>query len=371
MKFYINKKDLYNSLKICNSLVDNSTSNPYIQCIYIEANKNKLTFITTNGLISCKSEIENVNIISEGKILVKSKLLFNIIQKFKNEEFFFEKVDNSILNIRTDFFDSNITIIEDEKYPNINFDYNNWKEITFPNLIFKNIFSKIIHSVSQNKEKPSVLNGVLLESKNGILSIAATDSYKLSYLSYEYKGEEFKIILDSSLFLFLSNIFDVKEDIKMYISNNNFILKINNFLFAAKLIEGDYPNVINIIKSPRENFTIINRKELIEALERGMILTMVDKKPIVKINFNENSMILNFKSTNTDLYNSSKEIINISSFYGIEMTFLLNANFLLNLLKVVDNDLVKISNSKENKPLIITDDKNENFIQLLLPLRNI
>ena len=140
MKFYINKKDLYNSLKICNSLVDNSTSNPYIQCIYIEANKNKLTFITTNGLISCKSEIENVNIISEGKILVKSKLLFNIIQKFKNEEFFFEKVDNSILNIRTDFFDSSKTPFKTDGFSL--FCETEW--IIFEKIFLKIKFGKVI-----------------------------------------------------------------------------------------------------------------------------------------------------------------------------------------------------------------------------------
>lgn len=368
MKFLIQKREIYESIKVCNSIIDNTISTPYIQGLYMCAKNDKLTLITTNGFISSKSEITNVKIIEEGSVLIKSKLINSIIQKLKYEEIFFEKIDNSVIKIKTESFDSNINIMDDEQYPNINFDTDNWKEIDIPSTIFKDTMNKVIHSVSQSKDKNSILSGVCFESKEGVLSIVGTDSFKLSYLSYKFDGPEFKIVLDYSLFNFLSEIVNNYDVIKMYLLNNNVVIKIGKFYFSSKLMDGEYPDVSNIIKSPKDNFSIVDKKSLIEGLERGVILAMVEKKPIVKIDFKENNITLNFKSIELG---SSQEIIKIQGFHGNEMSFLLNTTYLISLLKVIDNEIIKISNFKENKPIFITDDKNSNFIQLLLPLRNV
>lgn len=368
MKFIINKKEMFESIKVCNSIIDNNITSPYIQGMYIKAEKNKIIIITTNGFISSKSElINNIKVIEEGSFLIKSKLFFSIMQKLKNEEILFEKVDNSVLKIRTESFDSNINIMDDEQYPNINFNYLEWQEIIIQPIIFKSILNKIIHSVSQNKEKVSVLNGVCIQSKENKLHIVGTDSFKLSYLSYDFEGPEFKIVIDSNVFLLLSEIISFNENINLYISDNNIMIKIGNFIFSTKIIDGEYPEIKDIIRSPRDNSLLVSKKDLIEALERGIILAMVEKKPIVKIDFKKDLLMLNFKSIELG---SSEEKIKVSEFKGNEMSFLLNATFLITLLKAIDSEEVSISSSKDNKPIIITNKSEENFIQLLLPIRN-
>ncbi|MDE5553120.1 MAG: DNA polymerase III subunit beta, partial [Malacoplasma sp.] len=279
-----------------------------------------------------------------------------------------EKIDNSILKIKTETIDSNINLLDDEQYPIISFIYEGWEEIQLSPTIFKNIQTKIIQSVSQNKEKISVLNGVLISVKDKNMEIVGSDSYRLSYLLFKCSNSNFNVIIDSYILTILADVVDHSNNINLYISENNIIIKFKNYTFSTKVIEGDYPNISNIIKSPRLNSCLINKKELAEALERGMTIAATERKPIAKLNFSESQLNIVFK--NIDLGNS-EEKISVEKYEGKEMTISVNAFFLISLLKAVENDYVTISTSDENKPIIITDEKEQNFIQLLLPVRNI
>ena len=241
MKIKIEKKSLVNLVKMCNSIIDNLTSSPIIQGIYISAKNNKLSFTSTNSIISIRSETlkdDECQIIEEGSILVKSKTFFSIIQKLKNESILLEKIDNSILKIKTETFDSNINLLDDEQYPIISFTYEGWEEIQLSPTIFKNIQTKIIHSVSQNKEKISVLNGVSISVKDKNMEIVGSDSYRLSYLLFKCSNSNFNVIIDSYILTILADVIDHSNNINLYISENNIIIKFKNYTFSTKVIEG-------------------------------------------------------------------------------------------------------------------------------------
>ncbi|WPL40794.1 DNA polymerase III subunit beta [Malacoplasma iowae] len=195
MKIKANKNAILNVLKFNNSIIDNTVSSPYIQGILIEAIDNKVYLTSTNSFISAKTTIDKgIQIIEEGKLLVKSRVFFNIISKLKNEEIIIEKVDNSVLKIKTESFDSNINIMDEQQYPNINFDYHDWNEIILPPITFKSAITKIMQSVSQNREKVSILNGICFHGENDKLEVYASDGYKLSFYLLNTKDKISKLL---------------------------------------------------------------------------------------------------------------------------------------------------------------------------------
>ena len=124
MKIVISKKQLMESIKICNSIVDNTSFTPIFLGIFIEVLDNHVRFTTTNGTISVNSVVyknEECDILEQGVVLIKSKSFFSIISKLKNENITLEKVDNSVLKIKTSTFDLNTNIMDDAQYPSINF----------------------------------------------------------------------------------------------------------------------------------------------------------------------------------------------------------------------------------------------------------
>lgn len=372
MKIIINKKHLLENIKICNSIIEPSNYSPIFLGLFIEVLDDHVRFTSTNGVISVNSTIyknDDCNILSQGAVLVKSKSFFSIIQKLKNENITLEKVDNSVLKIKTSTFDLNINIMDDSEYPSINFSYLNWKEIDIPAIVFKKILGKIKQSVNNNKEKPSIFSGVCFISNNEkeILEVIGTDTFKLSYYCFKYKGGDFKFVLDIELIQLFLDLIEFNSLVKIYLSDNNVIIKINNILISSKLLEGDYPNINGIINSPKINKYVISKKEMIEALERGIVVSSSEKKPIAKTNFDKSIMKLSFRSA--DLGNSEEEITCTSSSQQEHTTISFNASFMIALLKVFENDIINIYTSSENKPIVLEDEKEENFIQLLVPIK--
>lgn len=368
MKIKINKNILINNIRILNSLPFNFTSSPIIQSILIKADKDKVDFILTNGLTSIKVSIkENISILEEGNVLIKSKIFFSIISKLKDEEIIFEKIDSSVLKIKTSSFDSNLNILDDEQFPIINFNYDNWNCVELKSIIIKDVYSKLMQSVSINKERSSVFNGIFFNSDGKILNIVSSDTYKLSALNYVFENKVFKFIIDYQIINLINDNLHVADNIFFYFLENDLIIKFKNLLIATKLIEGEYPNVIPIINSPKLNKLSISKKEFLGALERGLIFSDSEKKPISKINFFKDNTEILFNSI--ELGNSMEKISNLF-FNGNDLSILINAQFLISLLKVFLSDKINIETSTETKPIILTSDDEENFIQLVLPLRN-
>lgn len=373
MKIVISKKQLMESIKICNSIVDNTSFTPIFLGIFIEVLDNHVRFTTTNGTISVNSVVyknEECDILEQGVVLIKSKSFFSIISKLKNENITLEKVDNSVLKIKTSTFDLNTNIMDDAQYPSINFSCLNWNEINLPASIFKKVSNKIKQSVNNNKEKSSIFSGVcfLSNKEKETLEIVGTDTFKLSYYCFNYKHEDFKFVLDINLIELFLELLDFNSNVKIYLSENNVIIKINNITISAKVLEGEYPNIYPIINSPKINKYIISKKEFIDALERGIVVSSSEKKPIAKINFSNSTMKLSFKSI--DLGNSEEEVTCTAVNKEDHITISFNASFMISLLKTFDNDILNIYTSSENKPIILEDEKEPSYIQLLVPIKS-
>lgn len=372
MKFIINKKKLFETIRICNSISDNLSSSPDFLGTLIEAENSKLKIISTNGLISIKSTInsdENLNILNGGKVLVKTKTLFTVLSKLKNEMINFEKVDNSVLKIKTDYFDSNINILDDEKYPNINFNFSDWNEIEIPSIVFKKAITKIKHAANLNKEKINIMSGICFTSnkEKKILEVTATDSYKLAYYKFKSDLNDFKFVIGIDLIDLFEEILQHNQNVKIYISNNNIIFEIDKFLISSKMIEGEFPNISRILTLSKTKKANISKKILMEALERGIVFSSSDKRSIAKLKFHSENLEISFNSP--ELGNSKEKIIIESNIFE-ETEIVLNANFLLSLLKVFDNDKISLEFEDGLKPITLKDEKEENFTQILIPIRS-
>ena len=372
MKVIINKNKLLESLKLCNSISENINTTPVFLGTLIEVKENFISLTSSNGLISIKSKIEkseNCNILSNGNVLVKTKTLFSMISKFKNENIILEKIDNSVLKIKTETFDSNINIMDDEQYPDINFAYKDWKEITIPAIVFKKTILKVKQAVNNNKEKPNIMSGICFISnkKDSVLEVIGTDSYKLAYLKFNSKLEDFKIVIDVSLIELFLELLNVNTIVNLYLSNNNIIFKINDVIISSKIIEGEFPSINRIISIPKENKIIVSKKAILEALDRGMILSSSEKKSITRLGFSPNKLEIAFNSIELG---NSKEIIKIDSTELKKPEFILvNTNFLISILKVFENDEICIEFQDSLKPISFTDPKEQNFLELLVPVK--
>ena len=84
MKFNINQQDLQQALGYCQGVIEKRSTLPILSNILLEAYNSKLKITATDLDLIFINEINDVEVIEEGKTTTTSSTLYDIIRKFSS-----------------------------------------------------------------------------------------------------------------------------------------------------------------------------------------------------------------------------------------------------------------------------------------------
>ena len=373
MKVIINTKILTEKIQLASNTLDTSGINPILAGILFNVANNSITLISSNN--NCYSQIsidKGIKIESEGKFLVKGKMILDILNSLKSNEVTLEIIDESVLRIYNNTFSCNLNILDVTSYPAISFYYTDWLKFTLSNSFIKKINNKLSNFVATTPGSNIVLTGICIDSnnENNLIKAVATDSFHLAFYQEDYNGPKFKFIIDTKILNFLNNLIeDNKEsEVFFWLNNNKLIIEFNKNLFFFKLSENEYPSVYKTLESNYTNSFEVDRSQLNDALNRALPLIQNDRNSTVKITIANDKISISTKSIE---FGDTFEEIEISNTnISSEFEFLLNIRFLNHILKVFDDQIVTFNFTGNNRPILITNKKDNNLKFLVLPLRN-
>ena len=145
-------------------------------------------------------------------------------------------------------------------------------------------------------------------------------------------------------------------------TSNHIVFEFDNTVVVSRLIEGEYFKVDQMLSNDYETKVRINKKELLNSIDRATLLVKEgDKKPII-INIGDEVMELKIKSQ----IGSMDEEIYINK-EGKDLLIGFNPKFLIDALRVIDNEEVVLYLMNAKAPCFIKDDE-ESYIYLILPV---
>ena len=145
-------------------------------------------------------------------------------------------------------------------------------------------------------------------------------------------------------------------------TNNHILFEFDNTMVVSRLIEGEYFKINQMLSSDYETKVVINKKEFLDSIDRANLLIREgDKKPII-INITDGSLEVKVQSA----IGSLNEDIDINK-EGKDIMIGFNPKFLIDALRVIDDETVDIYLVNPKAPCFIRD-KEENYIYLILPV---
>ena len=84
MKFSVNQQELQKSLGYCQGIIEKRSTLPILSNILLEINNGHLTVTATDLDLIFINEINDVEVIEEGKTTTTSSTLYDIIRKFSS-----------------------------------------------------------------------------------------------------------------------------------------------------------------------------------------------------------------------------------------------------------------------------------------------
>lgn len=240
--------------------------------------------------------------------------------------------------------------------------------LNFSSDILKKIFEKTAYAASSNMSRHT-LTGVNLKYHFGYLEATATDSYRMAkYTVAANLGNDFEMTVpQKGLAIIESAIMKDGENIKIASDNEHAIIVSNdNTFIKSRIISSSFPDVSRLIPTSFILAIKINRKELLAALERTLFIK-TDRMTAVKFSFDGAGATLENRSQEVG---SSHETLHVTYEEGAGEKFSIsfNAEYLIDALKPMTSENVKLSFSGELKPALITDD-DPLSLNVVMPVR--
>ena len=367
MKFKCSKEDLIIGLNNVSRTVTSKTTMPILEGVLIETYDNNIK-LTTNDLEIGSEYIIRADIESSGSTVVDLKTFNEIIRKIESEEITFE-IENNIFIIKSTSGVFKLLTMNPEEFTRIPV-FNVEKEIQVSEKMFKDMVKKTVFATSSDQNRP-VYTGALIDVIDDVINIVAIDGFRMAVRKeYLEKNSDFKAIVPAkSLTEIVKTLSDLDENImRIGINKNQALFRMGPCTVVSRIIEGDFLNYNSIIPSQTDTKVRIARKSLLESLERVSIFSREvsekDKKVPIKINMNLDLFQISCVSVTGD----AKEKVN-AVVEGKELEIGFNPRYLLEALKVIDDDEIELHFTSNVLPLIIKPITGSGYVYMVLPVK--
>ena len=152
------------------------------------------------------------------------------------------------------------------------------------------------------------------------------------------------------------------ETVTLYITDNHIIFEFGQTTVVSRLIEGEYFRIEQMLSPDYETKISINKKELLNCIDRATLLIKEgEKKPII-MNITDNFMELKINSA----IGSMNEDIDIEK-DGKDIIIGFNPKFFIDALRVIDDEEITLYMVNPKAPCFIKNDEGS-YIYLILPV---
>ena len=351
-------------LNTVSKAVATKTVKPILECILLEAHNGELKLTANNLNLGIETFIE-CTILEEGTIALNSKLFTDIIRKMQDSDIDIESSNDYKTTIICEKSRYDIPCWSGEEFPEL-MSVNKEKSIVISQLGLKDIIRQTIFSVSDN-ENSKLMSGELFEVKDNVLSVVSLDGHRISMRKVNLKDDNSDVsaVVPGKTLQEISKIIngDAEEDVIIYFADKNMSFEFGKTRVVSRLIEGEYFKIAHMLSMDTSLMVKANRNELMGCIDRASLLIQeTDKKPIIVNVKNDNNLYIRL-DTNIGSLNEEMEIEKD----GGEIIIGFNPSFIMDALRVIDDDRVNIYMKDSKSPCLIKDADNT-YIYIVLPI---
>ena len=204
-----------------------------------------------------------------------------------------------------------------------------------------------------------------VEDKN-YLTAVATDSHRMSIskIRLEEKIEFEPIILPKKTIYQLCALLDGYDgDVKISNVKSKIKFELKNSILISKLIDGKFPNYIQVIPKNNQKKMETNLKSFLGSIDRVASVSL-DKKDGVKFKLSNDILNLSVNNTNSG---DGNESLNVKFNHDLEISF--NSRYLIDVASQLDGEKIELFLNDTGSPALIKDPGDFDSIFVVMPMK--
>lgn len=369
MLLKINRDMLLKPLMLITGFVEKKQSLPILSNIYIKKTGNTLVMIANDMEIQASITVNGEMIGEDFVLTLPAKKLQDILKSFSDSAQVTIEIEHSRVLIKSNRAKFILHSVSADHYPLIRINTELEGQFIVDQGLFKSLIGQVQYAMA-DKDTRVFLNGMLLEIKNHVLNLVATDAHRLSLVSTTLDGgsRDYNVIIPRKTIIELYRLLEenTKHPLIVKIFANQVHFETEDKQLTTKVIDGKYPDYERVIPLNNNNLCLINRELLLNAVERVSVIG-IDK--LKTINFELSNNKLDLSCINEESEESRDQIdIEYSSEQTLKLSF--NVNFIRDLLSNTHAPSLQWAFFDSQRSVLVTIPNDPNFKAVVMPLRN-
>ena len=369
MKFNLNQQDLQKSLNYCQGVIEKRSTLPILSNVLLDASDSKLTITATDLDLIFINKISNVEVLEEGKTTTSSSIMYDIVRKFSSgKKINFSNIGENKLHLESEKSVFNLNCISPSEFPLTDENFNQ-NEFFIKSKKFLKLLNKCKFSVS-NDETRHYLSGIFFHQTQVedkvYLTAAATDSHRMSISKVRLDQKiDFEpiIVPKKTIYQLCSLLEDYEGEVKISNIKSKIKFELNNSILISKLIDGKFPNYIQVIPKENQKKLVVDLKPFLDSVDRVASVSL-DKKDGVKFNLTKDTLNLSVNNTNSG---DGKESLGVKFDHDLNVSF--NSKYLIDVAAQMDGDKIEIYFKDSGSPALIKDPGDFDSIFVVMPMK--
>lgn len=363
MKLHFLQADLAESVNIVLKAVPSKTTMPILECILIDASGSDIR-LTANDMELGIETVVKGTIEERGRVALDAKILSDIVRKLPNSMVTIDSDEKDLTSITCEKAKFDIPGRNAEEFAALPMiDKNEY--ISLSQFSLREVIRQTIFFIAPN-ENNKLMTGELFEIRNGVLKVVSLDGHRIAIRNLELKNScpDRKVVVPGKTLTEISKILsgEMEEQVMIYFDYNYLLFEFGRTIVLSRLIDGEYFRIDQMLSSDYETKVILNRQSFISSIDRATLLVRESDKMPVILDIRDDVMNLQI---NTVLGSMDEETAITKTGKDIVIGF--NPKFLLDALRVIDDEEVTLYFINAKAPCFIKDDAGK-YIYLILPV---
>jgi DNA polymerase III subunit beta len=365
MEFQIEKNVFLKSIQKVQAVVERKNALPLLSNVRIVAEKDAIEMNATDLEVGIRDTIA-VDVADTGSITVSAKKLYEVLKELPEENLTFKVEDNFWISISCGSSKFKLVGMSDEDFPRLpDFEESNFIPVSSD--ILDMLTRKSVYAVSHDENR-RVLNGVFFTVSGDMVRMVATDGHRLAYVESPNQTQlpEFEIIIPQKGVREIQRMISSGiEELHFGIMENHVVFKVENEMVLTRLVDGKFPDYTKVIPETCDTEIQFDKDSLYNSLRR---VSLFSDLKVRGVKFEVDSKRLQI-SASTPEYGEAKDQLPIE-YDGDAFSVGFNVNYVLELLRTVDSEIVVMKIGDPSGPIIFKpgDCEECSYFSVVMPM---
>lgn len=325
---------------------------------------NQLVVTGTDLDLTVRTTVDVIGI-EDGSVVVPAKLIVDAIRSLEPGAVTINTTDENVeislgrarFNLRT------FSVLDYPKLPPV---AGPMAQIPASELL--GALNQVVRAAATDDTRP-LLTGVLFTHHEGVLRLVATDSYRLAFRDVVGVGplSTDDLLVPARALTELqrsAGSTNPEATVGVTLTDSEVCFVVGGTNIASRLIDGNYPSVMQLIPASYPNQIRIAKDTLITSLRRAKLLAN-DTTSSVRLTVQDKSVEVRTASSDRGQIDDHVD----ADYSGEEITIAFNPNFLIDGIEAVNGDEVLLEISDAVRPAMVRSVDDDSFRYLLMPVR--